>query len=79
MMVAKVCSLKTRKFVHTLSDAHIYLNHSEQVKIQLSRSIKEPPIMKINKDRSSIFDFTFDDFILEGYDPHPLIKGTVAV
>ena len=79
MMVAQVCGLKTGDFVHTLGDAHIYLNHSEQVKIQLSRSIKEPPIMKINKNRSSIFDFTYDDFILEGYDPHPLIKGTVAV
>tara|TARA_B000000475_G_scaffold45316_1_gene34282 strand:- start:419 stop:1213 length:795 start_codon:yes stop_codon:yes gene_type:complete len=79
MMVAQVCGLKTGEFVHTLGDAHIYLNHSEQVKIQLSRSIKEPPIMKINKDKSSIFDFTYDDFILEGYDPHPLIKGTVAV
>ena len=79
MMIAQVCGLKAGEFVHTLGDAHIYLNHSEQVKIQLSRSIKEPPIMKINKDRSSIFDFTFDDFILEGYDPHPLIKGTVAV
>ena len=79
MMVAQVCGLKTGEFVHTLGDAHIYLNHSEQVKIQLSRRIKEPPIMKINKDRSSIFDFTFDDFILEGYDPYPLIKGTVAV
>ena len=79
MMVAQVCGLKTGDFVHTLGDAHIYLNHSEQVKIQLSRSIKEPPIMKINKDRTSIFDFTYDDFILEGYDPHPLIKGTVAV
>ena len=79
MMVAQVCGLKTGDFVHTLGDAHIYLNHSEQVKIQLSRSIKEPTIMKINKDRTSIFDFTYDDFILEGYDPHPLIKGTVAV
>ena len=79
MMIAQVCGLKTGEFVHTLGDAHIYLNHSEQVKIQLSRSIKEPPIMKINKDRTSIFDFTYDDFILEGYDPHPLIKGTVAV
>ena len=79
MMVAQVCGLKTGDFVHTLGDAHIYLNHSEQVKIQLSRSIKEPPIMKINKDRTSIFDFTYDDFILEVYDPHPLIKGTVAV
>ena len=79
MMVAQVCGLKTGEFVHTLGDAHIYLNHSEQVRIQLSRNIKEPPFMKINKDRSSIFDFTFDDFILEGYDPHPVIKGTVAV
>ena len=79
MMIAQVCGLKAGEFVHTLGDAHIYLNHSEQVKIQLSRSIKEPPIMKINKDRTSIFDFTYDDFILEGYDPHPLIKGTVAV
>ena len=65
--------------MNSLGDAHMYLNHSEQVKIELSRSIKEPPIMKINKDRTSIFDFTYDDFILEGYDPHPLIKGTVAV
>ena len=65
MMVAQVCGLKAGEFVHTLGDAHIYLNHSEQVKIQLSRSIKEPPIMKINKDRTSIFDFTYDDFILE--------------
>ena len=79
IMIAQVCGLKTGEFVHTLGDAHIYLNHSEQVKIQLSRRIKEPPIMKINKDRTSIFDFTYDDFILEGYDPHPLIKGTVAV
>ena len=79
MMIAQVCGLKAGEFVHTLGDAHIYLNHSEQVKIQLSRSIKEPPIMKINKDKSSIFDFTYDDFILEGYDPHPFIKGTVAV
>ena len=79
IMIAQVCGLKTGEFVHTLGDAHIYLNHSEQVKVQLSRSIKEPPIMKINKDRSSIFDFTYDDFILEGYDPHPLIKGSVAV
>ena len=79
MMVAQVCGLRVGEFVHTLGDAHIYLNHSEQVKVQLSRSIKEPPIMKINKDRSNIFDFTYDDFILEGYDPHPLIKGSVAI
>ena len=79
MMVAQVCGLKAGEFVHTLGDAHIYLNHSEQVKEQLSRSIKEPPIMKINKDKSSIFDFTYDDFKLEGYEPHPLIKGSVAV
>ena len=79
MMVAQVCGLKVGEFVHTLGDAHIYLNHSEQVKVQLSRSIKKPPIMRINKDRNSIFDFTYDDFLLEGYDPHPLIKGSVAV
>jgi thymidylate synthase len=79
MMVAQVCGLKAGEFVHTLGDAHIYTNHSEQVKVQLSRSIKEPPIMNINKDKSSIFDFNYDDFVLEGYDPHPLIKGSVAV
>ena len=79
MMVAQVCDLKTGEFIHTLGDAHIYLNHSEQVQEQLKRKIKEPPVMKINKDVNSIFNFTFDDFNLEGYDPHPLIKGSVAV
>ena len=79
MMVAQVCGLKTGEFIHTLGDAHIYLNHSEQVQEQLKRKIKEPPVMKINKDVNSIFNFTFDDFNLEGYDPHPLIKGSVAV
>ncbi len=79
MMVAQVCDLELGDFVHTLGDAHLYLNHIEQTKLQLSRDLKPLPIMKINKEVKSIFDFTFEDFTLENYEPHPHIKAAVAV
>jgi thymidylate synthase len=79
MMVAQVCGLKLGDFVHTLGDAHIYTNHMEQVNEQLSRDIRALPQMKINPEVTDIFSFKFEDFTLENYDPHPLIKGQVAV
>ena len=79
MMVAQVCNLKLGDFVHTLGDAHIYNNHFEQVKEQLSRDLRALPQMKINPEVSDIFSFKFEDFTLENYDPHPAIKGLVAV
>ena len=79
MMVAQVCGLKPGDFVHTLGDAHLYTNHIEQTKLQLSRDTKTLPQLKINPDVKSIFDFKFEDFTLENYDPHPHIKGAVAV
>jgi thymidylate synthase len=79
MMVAQVTGLKPGEFVHTFGDAHIYLNHLEQVKLQLSREPRKLPEMKINPDIKSIFDFKFEDFTLTGYDPHPHIKGEISV
>lgn len=79
MMVAQVCGLKPGEFIHTLGDTHLYLNHLEQARLQLSRPCKALPFMKINPRVTSIFDFTFDDFELVGYDPHPHIKAEVAV
>jgi len=79
MMIAQVTGLKPGEFVHTMGDAHIYLNHMEQVKLQLSRDIKPLPRMIINQGIKEINDFVFDDFQLEGYDPHPPIKASVAV
>lgn len=79
MMVAQVCDLQLGDFVHTFGDAHLYSNHFEQAKLQLSREVKELPTMKINSAIKNIFDFTFDDFILENYDPHPHIKAPVAI
>ena len=79
MMVAQVCGLKLGDFVHTLGDAHIYTNHMEQVNEQLSRDIRPLPQMKINPNVNDIFSFKFEDFTLENYDPHPAIKGVVAV
>ncbi|MBM3350813.1 MAG: thymidylate synthase [Betaproteobacteria bacterium] len=79
MMVAQVCHLKLGDFVHTLGDAHIYLNHLEQVNEQLSRSPRALPTMHINPDVSDIFSFKYEDFTLENYDPHPAIKAPVAV
>ncbi len=79
MMIAQVCGLKLGDFVHTLGDAHIYSNHFEQVNEQLTRQPRALPKMRINPDVNSIFDFKFEDFTLEDYDPYPAIKGTVAV
>ena len=79
MMVAQVCDLEVGDFVHTLGDAHLYSNHLDQANLQLSRSPRELPRMKLNPKIKNIFDFSYDDFELEGYDPHPLIKGKVAV
>ena len=78
-MVAQVCGLKPGEFVHTLGDVHIYQNHLEQVKIQLEREPRPLPTMKINPNVKDIFPFQFEDFQLEGYDPHPHIKGVVSV
>jgi thymidylate synthase len=79
LMVAQVCDLKPGDFIHTFGDAHIYSNHLEQVNLQLSREFRPLPTMKINPEVKNIFDFKFDDFSLEGYDPHPHIKAQVAV
>ncbi|MEO6562431.1 MAG: thymidylate synthase [Nitrosospira sp.] len=79
LMVAQSCNLKPGDFVHTLGDAHLYLNHQVQAREQLSRAPRELPIMKLNSTVNSIFDFRYEDFILEGYDPHPAIKAPVAV
>jgi thymidylate synthase len=79
MMVAQVCNLKLGDFVHTLGDAHIYNNHFEQVNEQLSRDLRSLPTMRINPAVNDIFSFKYEDFTLENYDPHPAIKGLVAV
>lgn len=79
MMVAQVCGLKPGDFIHTLGDAHIYLNHMVQVEEQLLREPRKLPVMKINPDVKDIFSFRYDDFHLEGYDPWPAIKGVVSV
>jgi thymidylate synthase len=78
-MVAHVTGLEAGDFIHTLGDAHIYRNHFDQVRLQMSREPRALPIMKINPDVKSIFDFKYEDFELIGYDPHPHIKGEVAV
>jgi len=79
MMMAQVTGLKPGEFIHTLGDAHIYKNHIDQVKLQLTRKPRPLPTMKINPDVKDLFSFTFDDFELEEYDPHPHIKGEVSV
>jgi len=79
LMIAQVCNLEAGDFIHTFGDAHIYSNHFEQMKLQLAREPRNLPTIKINSEVKNIFDFKFEDFTLENYDPHPHIKGKVAV
>ena len=79
MMLAQVCDLEVGDFIHTFGDVHLYNNHLEQVELQLTRNVKKLPEMKINSKVKNIFDFKFEDFELINYDPHPHIKGIVAV
>lgn len=79
MMMAQVTGLKPGEFIHTLGDAHIYLNHVDQVKLQLSREPRPLPTVKLNQAIHSVFDFGFEDFSIENYDPHPHIKGNISV
>jgi thymidylate synthase len=78
-MVAQVCDLEPGDFVHTFGDAHLYLNHLEQTELQLSRECRPLPTMKINPAVKDIFAFTYEDFELQNYDPHPHIKAPVAI
>ena len=79
MMVAQACNLRAGDFVHTFGDAHIYANHFEQVRLQLSREPRPLPQMHLNPDVDSLFDFKYEDFEIVGYDPHPPIKAPIAV
>jgi thymidylate synthase len=79
MMVAQVCGLKPGEFVHALGDTHLYLNHLDQAREQLSRQPRKLPVMKLNPAVTGILDFKYEDFTLEAYDPHPAIKAPVAV
>ncbi|MFN7962179.1 MAG: thymidylate synthase [Thermoanaerobaculia bacterium] len=79
LMIAQVCDLAPGEFVHTLGDAHLYHNHLEQARLQLSREPRPLPRMKLNPAVRSLFDFRYEDFELEGYDPHPAIKAPIAV
>ena len=79
MMIAQVCDLEVGEFIHTFGDAHIYNNHFDQLELQLSRKPKSLPKMTLNPAIKNIFEFTYDDFTLEGYEPHDLIKGSIAV
>ncbi|MFS0635538.1 thymidylate synthase [Mesobacillus foraminis] len=79
LMIAQVCDLEPGEFIHTLGDAHIYSNHLDQVKLQLSREPRRLPKMKLNPDVKDIFSFRYEDFLLEDYEPHPHIKGVVSV
>jgi thymidylate synthase len=78
-MIAQVCGLAPGDFVHTLGDAHLYLNHLDQARLQLSRTPRALPRLHLNPARSSIFDFRYEDFTIEGYDPHPAIAAPIAV
>jgi thymidylate synthase len=79
LMVAQVCNLKPGDFVHTFGDAHLYSNHLEQARLQLSRTPRPLPTLRLNPSVKSIYDFQYEDFTLEGYDPHPAIKAPIAV
>ena len=78
-MVAQVCDLEPGEFVHTFGDAHLYLNHLEQARLQLARKPRPLPSLRLNPEVASIFDFQYEDFLLEDYDPHPHIKAPIAV
>jgi thymidylate synthase len=78
-LIANECGLEVGEFVYTIGDAHIYLNHVEQVKEQLSRELRDLPSLKINPEKTSIFDIEMDDLTIEGYAPHPGIKAPIAV
>jgi thymidylate synthase len=79
MMVAQVCGLEPGEFIHTFGDVHIYQNHLEQVRLQMGREPRKLPVLKINPQVKDIYSFEYEDFTLEGYDPHPHIKGVVSV
>jgi thymidylate synthase len=79
LMMARTCNLQPGEFIHTLGDAHLYRNHIEQARLQLSREPRPLPTMNINTEKHDIFSFTYDDFMLSGYDPHPHIKAEVSV
>jgi thymidylate synthase len=79
MMMAQVCDLEPGEFIHTLGDAHLYKNHLEQARLQLTREPRPLPTMTLNPNVKSIFDFTYEDFTLSGYDPHLHIKAQVSV
>jgi thymidylate synthase len=79
LMIAQVTGLRPGEFVHTLGDAHLYLNHVEQARLQLSREPRPLPRMRVNPERRSVFEFQYEDFQLEGYDPHPAIKAPIAI
>jgi thymidylate synthase len=79
MMMAQVCGYQVGDFIHTFGDAHIYNNHMEQIELQLSREPRALPKMILNPNVKTIFDFKFEDFTLEDYNPHPHIKGAVAI
>ena len=79
MMIAQVCGLGLGDFVHTFGDTHLYLNHLDQAREQLSREPRQLPLMRINPGVNNLFDFRYEDFTLEGYDPHPAIKAPIAV
>ena len=79
MMVAQVCGLQPREFIHTFGDVHLYSNHLDQARLQLTRKPRPLPTMRLNPAVRSIFDFRYEDFSLEDYDPHPHIKAPIAV
>ena len=79
LMIAQVCGFRAGEFVHTFGDTHLYLNHLEQAREQLARTPRRLPVMRLNPAVNSLFDFKYEDFALEGYDPHPAIKAPVAV
>ncbi|RYZ86015.1 MAG: thymidylate synthase, partial [Proteobacteria bacterium] len=78
-MIAQTCNLQVGEFIHTLGDAHIYSNHMEQVKLQLQRDTRALPTLTLNPDVKDLFEFKFEDIQVSNYDPHPAIKGAVAV